>query len=122
MNGLNEIEIDGHMNGDLMFLFFPLDINLFVLLVRDGDTLTDERFELLRVADLIETVEGIRNEAVAKGTQSNLNDGPVVEDLRSDVCVCDCLLQMAQEHEITGLKEVVKDCEMVNVKKEGMCL
>lgn len=61
MDGLDEVEVDGHVQGHLVLLLLSLHVDLLVHLLvgRDGLSLADQRLELLRVANLVEAVESI---------------------------------------------------------------
>ena len=57
---------------------------------------------------------------VPEPAQAQLDHGPVVQDLRGGIGVCDGVLQVRHQHQVPGLEPVVVDGVMVDVAQDGL--
>lgn len=115
VRALEELEVDVHVEGELAL---ALDLVLFG---RKGrvplclDSLREELLDALGGENLLEGRLGLADEAEAEGAKADLDDGPVVEDLGSDVRAADCVLEMGHEEHVARRVVVVVEGVVVDV-------
>lgn len=115
VRALEEFKVDVHVEGELALTF---DL---VLLGREGrvplrlDSLGEELLDALGRKYLLEGRLGLADEAEAEGAKADLDDGPVVEDLGSDVRAADRVLEMRHEEHVARRVVVVVEGVVVDV-------
>jgi hypothetical protein len=83
------------------------------------DTLGEQLLLTAATANLLEGVLGLVDKSLAEGTETNLDQSSVVEDLALDVEVGDVLLKMRHQHHITSPVVLAVESEEVDLAQHG---
>ena len=81
--------------------------------------LCEQFLDTLSGENVLEDALGFTDEAAAEGTQTELHDYTIVENLSSDVRGVDRLLQVRHEQHVTSGVEVVVEGVVVDVAEHG---
>mmetsp|Transcript_6471 Transcript_6471/g.10980 ORF Transcript_6471/g.10980 Transcript_6471/m.10980 type:complete len:313 (+) Transcript_6471:297-1235(+) len=112
-----DVEVGRHES----LLLLNLLLESLVLLAQVvADTLGQAFLEVGALADGDEHVVALLKHAESEGSQSDLDDGPVVVDLVDNLLLLDDQGELGLEGEVLGLEELVVDGQVVKLHADGL--
>lgn len=116
---LEELEVDVHVERQLSLLLEALLLGRHLVISLHHDTLSKQLLLTAAAADLLQSVLSLVDKTLSEGTETNLDQSSVVEDLALDIEIGDVLLQMRHQHHITSLVVLAVEGEEVDLAQHS---